>query len=99
MVVGIEGIMTQSEEIQIDGYICKNGLKLATSFKLDTGFTGCNIAIPADIEQTLKLNPLNVARSNTPTCSFSLHTGMMFAYIQETVYIKYHTWFITVRLL
>jgi hypothetical protein len=36
--VRIKGVITQSSEIQIDGYICKDDLKIATSFKLDTGF-------------------------------------------------------------
>ncbi|MFP3237425.1 MAG: hypothetical protein RXR10_08150 [Vulcanisaeta sp.] len=47
----IEGIITQSGEMQIDGYICKDDLKMATSFKLDTGFIGYDVAIPADIAQ------------------------------------------------
>ncbi|WP_269199647.1 hypothetical protein [Acidianus ambivalens] len=33
----IEGIITQNGEILIDGYICKNGIKFNTTFKLDTG--------------------------------------------------------------
>jgi predicted aspartyl protease len=55
--VRIEGIITQSGEMQIDGYICKDDLKMATSFKLDTGFIGYDVAIPADIAQKLSLRP------------------------------------------
>ncbi len=55
--VRIKGVITQSGEIQIDGYICKDDLKIATSFKLDTGFIGYDVAIPADIARKLSLRP------------------------------------------
>ena len=51
------GNITQSDEIIIDGYIVKENLKEKVTLKIDTGFTGYDVAIPSNIAQKLKLNP------------------------------------------
>jgi predicted aspartyl protease len=53
------GNITQSDEI--DGYIVKENLKEKVTSKMDTGFTGYDVAIPSNIAQKLKLNPSGYA--------------------------------------
>ncbi|EHP67988.1 hypothetical protein MetMK1DRAFT_00034030, partial [Metallosphaera yellowstonensis MK1] len=43
------GNITQSDEIIIDGYIVKENLKEKVTLKIDTGFTGYDVAIPSNI--------------------------------------------------
>jgi predicted aspartyl protease len=56
-VARIEGTITEDDEILIDGYLFKDNIKIETSFVIDTGFKGYDIAIPADIAARLNLNP------------------------------------------
>jgi predicted aspartyl protease len=89
--VRIEGIITQSGEMQIDGYICKDDLKMATSFKLDTGFIGYDVAIPADIAQKLSLRPSRDEEFITAAGRFRFLLVMMLTYVWEVTCIRYHT--------
>lgn len=71
----IKGMITQTGEITVDGYICKDDLKFNVTFKLDTGFTGIDIAIPSNISQELKLNPSREVPAYTASGSITLETG------------------------
>ncbi|MDT7892500.1 MAG: hypothetical protein RQ952_07225 [Thermoproteota archaeon] len=61
----IEGIITEDDKILIDGYLFKDNIKIETSFVIDTGFTGYDLAIPADIATRLSLNPSRIVSVNT----------------------------------
>jgi len=69
------GNITQSDEIIIDGYIVKENLKEKVTLKIDTGFTGYDVAIPSNIAQKLKLNPSGYANFSTPSGNIPLATG------------------------
>jgi predicted aspartyl protease len=64
-VARIEGIITEDDKILIDGYLFKDNIKIETSFVIDTGFTGYDLAIPADIATRLSLNPSRIVSVNT----------------------------------
>ena len=54
------GNITQSDEI--DGYIVKENLKEKVTLKIDTGFTGYDVAIPSNIAQKLKAKSLRICQ-------------------------------------
>jgi predicted aspartyl protease len=74
-VARIEGTITEDDEILIDGYLLKDNMKLETSFVIDTGLTGYDIAIPADIAARLNLNPSRIVSVNTAAGLIELKTG------------------------
>ncbi|QGA69663.1 hypothetical protein GFS33_09600 [Sulfolobus sp. E11-6] len=55
--------------------MCKGENKFQTRLKVDTGFIGYDVAIPADISSKLSLNPTKVESFATPTGSATLYTG------------------------
>lgn len=69
------GNITQSDEIILDGYIIKGNLREKVTLKIDTGFTGYDIAIPSNIAQKLGLNPSSYANFSTPSGNIRLATG------------------------
>ena len=71
----IEGTITEDDEILIDGYLFKDNIKIETSFVIDTGFKGYDIAIPADIAARLNLNPSRIVSVNTAAGLIELKTG------------------------
>jgi predicted aspartyl protease len=73
--VRIEGKISQNNELIVDGSICKNKNKFQTSFKIDSGFIGYDIAIPANIASELSLSPSKVEKFSTVIGSVTLHAG------------------------
>ncbi|AKA74651.1 hypothetical protein SULI_12795 [Saccharolobus solfataricus] len=55
--------------------ICKGENKFQTYFKVDTGFIGADVAIPANIAGELSLSPSNVEKYSTPVGSTNLYKG------------------------
>jgi len=71
----IEGTITEDDKILIDGYLFKEYMKLETSFVIDTGFTGYDLAIPADIAARLNLNPSRTVPVTTAASPIELKAG------------------------
>ena len=53
----------------------KDDVKLPLRFKIDSGFIGKDVAIPANIANLLNLNPLDLISFSTPTGSIKFYTG------------------------
>jgi len=71
----IEGTITEDDKILIDGYLFKDNVKLETSFIIDTGFTGYDLAISADIAARLNLNPSRTVPVTTAAGLIELKAG------------------------
>ena len=71
----IEGRISQSNEILIDGSICKGEKVFRARFKVDTGFVGYDIAVPANIAGELGLNPSRVETFSTAVGPERLYVG------------------------
>jgi predicted aspartyl protease len=74
-VARIEGTITEDDKILIDGYLFKDNIKIETSFVIDTGFIGYDLAIPADVAERLNLNPSRTVSVTTAAGTVELKTG------------------------
>ncbi|BFI76484.1 hypothetical protein [Sulfurisphaera ohwakuensis] len=71
----VEGKISQNNEILLDGSICKGDKIFQTRFKIDTGFVGYDIAIPANIASELGLRPSKVETFSTVIGSERFYVG------------------------
>jgi predicted aspartyl protease len=70
------GSVTQSDEIVIDGCLAKGESEERVTLKVDTGFTGYDVAVPSNIAQKLGLNPSSgYVEFSTPSGEIPLATG------------------------
>jgi predicted aspartyl protease len=76
----IEGTIAKGDKILIDGYLFKDNVKLETSFVIDTGFTGYDLAIPADIAARLNLNPSRTVPVTTAAGPIKLKLEKIYIY-------------------
>ncbi|BDC17450.1 hypothetical protein [Acidianus sp. HS-5] len=71
----IEGIISQNNELLVDGCLRKGENKFQSRFKIDTGFIGYDVAIPANIAGELGLNPSKVEKFSIASGSIKLLAG------------------------
>ncbi|MGC9113141.1 hypothetical protein, partial [Acidilobus sp.] len=71
----IKGLITQADELIVSGSICKGDRKFNTTFILDTGFRGEDVAIPFNISQELGLEPSGEREADSPVGTIKLEVG------------------------
>ena len=71
----IEGKVTEDNEILVKGCICKGNKRIHARFKVDTGFTRYDVAIPSNMADKLSLNPSKVEQFSTAAGTVTLHIG------------------------
>ena len=70
-----KGQVTEDNEILVEGFICKGDRRFQVKFKVDTGFTGYDVAIPSNVADVMSLNPSKVEQFSTPAGNVKLHVG------------------------